>query len=209
MIKKSRIRETPTLSTNAVSRTNTNLKSLRDLSLKKKQCSPVGSVQFCAVQCSAVQCSAVQSSRFSSVLCSAVQCRAGGYGRYSSAEYSNHGPAIVSPVYSGPHIITLQCNALHCTALHYTVLHFTALNLTALKCTALHCTELNCTFLHSSASRSPRVQCSLVMWSPCSGGRLSSYLHSRLLLNTLLHALQCMQSIHALPLFTCLPFLNQ
>ena len=35
--KKSRIRETPTLSTNADSRTDTNLKKLRDLSLKKSK----------------------------------------------------------------------------------------------------------------------------------------------------------------------------
>ena len=34
--KKSRIRETPTLSTDADNRTDTNLKRLRDLSLKKK-----------------------------------------------------------------------------------------------------------------------------------------------------------------------------
>ena len=34
--KKSRIRETPTLSTDAVSRTDTNFKRLRDLTLKKK-----------------------------------------------------------------------------------------------------------------------------------------------------------------------------
>ena len=35
--KKSRIRETPTLSTDADSRTDTNLKRLRDLSLKKNK----------------------------------------------------------------------------------------------------------------------------------------------------------------------------
>ena len=35
-MEKSRIRETPTLSTDADSRTDTNLKRLRDLSLKKK-----------------------------------------------------------------------------------------------------------------------------------------------------------------------------
>ena len=36
-LKKSRIRETPTLSTDADSRTDTNLKRLRDLSLKQKK----------------------------------------------------------------------------------------------------------------------------------------------------------------------------